>query len=140
MNPPVTLNAEITLEPSELVAGGDALAKVDGFPVFVPNVYPGDVARVRIVEVKKGFARGELVRLERPSALRRAAPCPIADECGGCDWTALRLDAQLAAKEQILRATACARACTRMGNASASTQPAHIASCRSYRSARWWGR
>jgi 23S rRNA (uracil1939-C5)-methyltransferase len=61
------------------------------------------VARVRIVEVKKGFARGELVRLERPSALRRAVPCPIAEECGGCDWTSLRLDAQLQAKERILR-------------------------------------
>ena len=103
MNPPVTVNAELTLEPSELVAGGDALAKVDGFPVFVPDIYPGDVARVRIVEVKKGFARGELVRLERPSALRRAVPCPIAEECGGCDWTSLRLDAQLQAKERILR-------------------------------------
>jgi 23S rRNA (uracil1939-C5)-methyltransferase len=103
VNPPVTVNAELTLEPSELVAGGDALAKVDGFPLFVPGLYPGDVARVRVVEVKKGFARGELLRLERPSALRRAAPCPIADECGGCDWTSLRLDAQLRAKERILR-------------------------------------
>jgi tRNA/tmRNA/rRNA uracil-C5-methylase (TrmA/RlmC/RlmD family) len=94
---------EITIEPAELVAGGAALAKVDGFPIFVMNVYPGDVARVRIVEVKKGFARGELVRIESPSPLRRAVPCPIANECGGCDWTALRLDAQLAAKERILR-------------------------------------
>src|ERR1700731_3332575 len=94
---------EITIEPAELVAGGAALAKVDGFPIFVMNVYPGDVARVRIVEVKKGFARGEFVRIESPSPLRRAVPCPIADECGGCDWTALRLDAQLAAKERILR-------------------------------------
>jgi len=94
---------ELTIEPAEMVAGGDALARVDGLPIFVPNVYPGDVARVRVTEVKKGFARAELVRIERPSALRRAMPCPIAEECGGCDWTALRLDAQLAAKERILR-------------------------------------
>jgi tRNA/tmRNA/rRNA uracil-C5-methylase (TrmA/RlmC/RlmD family) len=58
---------------------------------------------VRVTEVKRGFARAELVELLTPSALRRAAPCPIANECGGCDWTALRLDAQLAAKERILR-------------------------------------
>src|SRR5581483_7864870 len=44
----------------------------------------------------------ELVRIVEPSALRRAAPCPIAGECGGCDWTALRLDAQLEAKKKIL--------------------------------------
>jgi len=93
---------EITIEPGELVAGGDALARVDGFPIFAGNIYPGDVARVRLTEVKKGFARAELVRVERPSPLRRAAPCPVAEECGGCDWTSLRLDAQLLAKKRIL--------------------------------------
>jgi 23S rRNA (uracil1939-C5)-methyltransferase len=93
---------EIVIEPSELVAGGAALARVDGFPIFATNVYPGDVARVRLTEVKKGYARAELVCVEKPSALRRTAPCPIADECGGCDWTALRLDAQLEAKQRIL--------------------------------------
>ena len=93
---------QITIEPSELVAGGEALARVDGFPIFASNVYPGDAAVVRLVEVKKGYARAELVRIERPSPLRRAAPCPVAEECGGCDWTALRLDAQVSAKRRIL--------------------------------------
>lgn len=93
---------EITVEPTELVAGGAALSRVDGFPIFATNVYPGDVAVVRLCEVKKGFARADLVRLIRPSALRRLQPCSIAGECGGCDWTSLRLDAQLAAKRHIL--------------------------------------
>jgi len=94
---------ELRIQPSELVAGGAALARVDGFPIFATNVFPGDVALVRLSEVKKGFARAELVELLEPGPLRRAAPCPIANECGGCDWTALRLDAQLRAKERILR-------------------------------------
>ena len=93
---------EITIAPTELVAGGAALARIDGFPIFATNIYPGDVAHVRVTEVKKGFARAELVRVITPSTLRRAAPCPIAEECGGCDWTALRLDAQLLAKKRIL--------------------------------------
>ena len=93
---------EITIEPVELVAGGAALARVDGLPIFATNVYPGDRARVRITEAKKGYARAELVSIESPSPLRRAAPCPIAEECGGCDWTALRLDVQLEAKRRIL--------------------------------------
>ena len=93
---------EITVKPTELVAGGAALARVDGFPIFATNIYPGDVAHVRVTEAKKGFARAELVRVIAPSTLRRAAPCPIAEECGGCDWTALRLDAQLLAKKRIL--------------------------------------
>ncbi|HJQ38729.1 MAG TPA: hypothetical protein VKB93_16460 [Thermoanaerobaculia bacterium] len=92
----------ITIRPESLVAGGAALARVDGFPIFALNVFPGDVARVELVEVKKGFARADLVELLKPSPWRRAAPCPIANECGGCDWTALRLDKQLEAKRGIL--------------------------------------
>ena len=93
---------EITITPTELVAGGDALAKVDGFPIFASNVFPGDVAVVRLYEVKKGFAKAEAVRILEPSPWRRAAPCPVADECGGCDWTGLRLDKQIEAKQRIL--------------------------------------
>ncbi|HEX6160636.1 MAG TPA: TRAM domain-containing protein [Thermoanaerobaculia bacterium] len=92
----------ITIEAGELVAGGDAIARIDGFPIFCMNVFPGDVARVRLYEVKKGFAKAELVELLTPSPWRRLEPCPIANECGGCDWTALRLDKQLEAKRRIL--------------------------------------
>jgi len=95
-------NDIITIEPTELVAGGDALARVDGFPVFAMNAFPGDVARVRLYEVKKGFAKAELVELLKPSPSRRVEPCPIANECGGCNWTAYRLDRQLEAKRRIL--------------------------------------
>ena len=94
--------SEITVEPVELVAGGEALARVGGFPIFVANAYPGDVAVVRLTDVKKGFAKADLVRIVKPSPWRRASPCPVADECGGCDWTALRLDRQLEAKKRIL--------------------------------------
>jgi 23S rRNA (uracil1939-C5)-methyltransferase len=93
---------EITINATELVAGGDALAGVDGLPVFASNVYPGDVAVVRLSEVKKGFVKADLVRVLEPSPWRRTAPCPVAEECGGCDWTSLRLDKQLEAKHRIL--------------------------------------
>jgi tRNA/tmRNA/rRNA uracil-C5-methylase (TrmA/RlmC/RlmD family) len=98
----VRVGDEITIEATELVAGGAAMARVDGLPVFATNVFTGDRALVRITEAKKGFARAELVRIVEPSPLRRAAPCPVAGDCGGCNWTALRLDAQLQAKQHIL--------------------------------------
>ncbi len=98
----VNAGDEITIRPTELVAGGDAIARVDGFPVFTPNVYPGDVALVRLAEVKRGFARAEVLRIVEPSPWRRLEPCPVAGDCGGCDWTALRLDRQLEAKQRIL--------------------------------------
>jgi 23S rRNA (uracil1939-C5)-methyltransferase len=102
-NARVKIGDEIVVAASELVAGGNALARVDGFPIFISNIFPGDVAVVRLYEVKKGFAKADLVRLVEPSPWRRAEPCPIANECGGCDWTALRLDKQLEAKQHILK-------------------------------------
>ena len=94
---------EITIRATELVAGGDALARVDGFPIFTSKCSPATSPSCVSYEVKKGFAKAELVRILEPSPWRRrAAPCPVADECGGCDWTALRLDKQLEAKQRIL--------------------------------------
>ncbi|HET7710571.1 MAG TPA: hypothetical protein VFL80_01440 [Thermoanaerobaculia bacterium] len=96
------IGEELVLEANELVAGGSALCRSEGLPVFVVSMFPGDTARVRLTEVKKGYARGEIVEILRPSPQRRLEPCPIAGECGGCDWTALRLDYQLLAKQRIL--------------------------------------
>lgn len=99
---PVELGALVKVQPEKLVAGGESLSRIDGFPLFVGGLYPGDEATVEIVEVKAGFARGAIVSIDLHSRLRRAAPCPIARECGGCNWTELRLDAQLDAKQAIL--------------------------------------
>ncbi|MGZ7039150.1 MAG: TRAM domain-containing protein, partial [Thermoanaerobaculia bacterium] len=60
------IGEELTIRPEELVAGGDALARADGFPIFISNVFPGDLARVRITEAKKGYARADLVELVEP--------------------------------------------------------------------------
>ena len=100
--PPVTEGGEYLVEPEELVAGGDALARIDGFPIFVGGIYPGDRAKILIVEVKKGYARGSVLELVQGGPHRRQVPCPAAETCGGCDWTSLRLDLQLKAKTKIL--------------------------------------
>lgn len=101
-SPTLQTGDEIVVVPEALVPGGAALARVDGLPVFIAKLFPGDQARIRIVESKKGFARGEVIELLHEGPMRRAEPCPVAQECGGCDWTALRLDLQLDAKRAIL--------------------------------------
>lgn len=100
--PPVAAGELIEITAMKLVAGGESIARVGTFPLFIPALYPGDTAEVEVTEVRKGFGRGKVIRLLRASPWRRAQPCPIADECGGCDWTALRLDRQLEAKREIL--------------------------------------
>lgn len=99
---PVAEGELIEVTAMKLVAGGDSIARVAGFPLFIPGLYPGDRAEVEVTEVRKGFGRARVSRLQEASSWRRAEPCPIAGECGGCSWTSLRLDRQLEAKREIL--------------------------------------
>lgn len=100
-NPP-SIGDIIEVEIDKLVAGGEGLGRTGGMVVFARPAYPGDLVRVRVSEAKKRFVRGPVVELVRRSPERRLEPCPIAESCGGCDWTSYRLDAQLRAKQQIV--------------------------------------
>jgi 23S rRNA (uracil1939-C5)-methyltransferase len=101
---------ELTLD--SLAFGGEAVGRAsDGRVVFVAGGAPGDRVRVRLVEEKRKFARGELVAILEPGAARVTPPCALADRCGGCPWMHVSVAAQLAAKQAIveraLRATGC---------------------------------
>lgn len=87
-----------------LVYGGDAMGRLeDGRAVFVPFGLPGEVVRVRLVEEKRGHARGELIQVLQPSPLRIQPRCPHFGVCGGCHYQHLAYQDQLAAKTSILK-------------------------------------
>jgi 23S rRNA (uracil1939-C5)-methyltransferase len=93
---------DIQLE--KLVYGGDAMGRLpDGRAVFVPFGLPGEQVRIRLVEEKKNFARGELLEILEPSPERIAAKCKHFGECGGCHYQNLSYGAQLKAKTEIVR-------------------------------------
>jgi 23S rRNA (uracil1939-C5)-methyltransferase len=97
--PPVL---ELAIE--SLAAGGDGVARApDGRVVFVPLAAPGDRVRVRLVEERARFARGEIEALLAPGPARVAPRCPVFGECGGCAWQHLDYAAQVAAKREIVR-------------------------------------
>jgi 23S rRNA (uracil1939-C5)-methyltransferase len=78
-----------------LVPGGDGFLRgADGKATFVPGGFPGDVIRIRRADEKKSHRRVLQFELLEPSPERRAAPCPLVDRCGGCDWMALEEPAQ----------------------------------------------
>jgi 23S rRNA (uracil1939-C5)-methyltransferase len=94
---------ELTVRIEKLVYGGNGLARVEGQTVFVPFSAPGDLARVRVVERKKGFLRAELLQVLEPGPGRRRAPCPYYGPCGGCQLQHLTYGAQLEAKAGFVR-------------------------------------
>jgi len=93
-----------TITPTTLTYGGEALGRLpDGRAVFVPFALPGETVRIRLVEEKRNFARGELVEVLDPSPQRIEPVCPHFTTCGGCHYQHLPYEAQLAAKQDILR-------------------------------------
>ncbi len=89
---------------SSLVYGGWALGRLaDGRALFVPYLLPGERALVRVTENRSGYARGRALQLLEPSPLRVAPRCRHFGECGGCHYQHLAYEAQLQAKQQVLR-------------------------------------
>ncbi|HMB25745.1 MAG TPA: TRAM domain-containing protein, partial [Anaerolineales bacterium] len=93
---------DILLE--KLTYGGDAMGRLpDGRAVFVPFGLPGERVRIRLVEEKRGFARGELLEVLESSPHRIDPRCVHFGVCGGCHYQNLPYEEQLLAKAEILR-------------------------------------
>ena len=88
-----------------LANGGSGIVREGGRVIFVPGAFPGDLVLCRVLKEKKNYAEAEVVELSQPSSLRRNPPCPIADECGGCQWQQLPYAEQLRWKQQLFAAT-----------------------------------
>ncbi len=94
---------EFEVRPTTCVYGGDALARLpDGRAVFIPYALPEELLRIRIVEEKERYARGEIREIIAPSPLRIEPRCPHFQECGGCHYQHIPYQEQLGIKEMIL--------------------------------------
>jgi tRNA/tmRNA/rRNA uracil-C5-methylase (TrmA/RlmC/RlmD family) len=80
---------------TDLAFGGEGVGRVGDFVVFVPFAAPGDEVEVKITEVKKTFARAQIVRVLRGSPERVEPACRYFGECGGCQYQHLDYAAQV---------------------------------------------
>ncbi|HYB12195.1 MAG TPA: class I SAM-dependent RNA methyltransferase [Myxococcota bacterium] len=95
---------ELELTIGSLASGGDAVGRATGGRVFfVPFGAPGDRVRIRVLEERARFGRGEIVELLSAGPSRTKPECPVFGLCGGCAWQHIRYEAQLEAKREILR-------------------------------------
>jgi 23S rRNA (uracil1939-C5)-methyltransferase len=103
MAAPVHRDQELELEIESLAYGGNGVARLNGFVVFVRRGLPGDRVRARVTKVKRGFAEATATEVLAPGPQRVEAPCRHYPACGGCRFQDLAYEAQVAAKEQQVR-------------------------------------
>lgn len=100
---PVKKNDYIDVTFEDLTHEGAGVAKVDGYPLFVPNALPGEKAQIKVLKTSKGYGFGKLIETYEESPYRVTAPCPIYKECGGCQLQHLSYEGQLLAKQKQVR-------------------------------------
>lgn len=71
--------------------------------VFVPGALPGEEIVCEVTKIKGKFAEGKVVKLRKSSPDRVEAPCPVYEECGGCQLQHLSYEGQLREKKDIVR-------------------------------------
>lgn len=93
---------ELVIE--RIVNGGDGLARLeDGRVVFVPYTLPGETARVELQDSNRGYYRGELKAVIKPSSHRIEPDCPHFGVCGGCHFQHMDYAYQLETKHLVLQ-------------------------------------
>jgi 23S rRNA (uracil1939-C5)-methyltransferase len=103
MAAPVKMGQELELTVDSLAYGGNGVARLNGFVVFVRRGLPGDTVRARVTKVKRNHAEALAVELLRPGAQRVEAPCVHYPACGGCRFQDLAYEAQVEAKAGQVR-------------------------------------
>lgn len=91
------------LEVGPVAHGGHWVARGDdGRVIFVRGALSGETVRVRLNAVASKHAFGSVVEVVTSSPDRVQPPCPIADECGGCDFQHVAAAAQADLKRSVV--------------------------------------
>lgn len=70
--------------------------------VFVPGALPEEVVVAEVTDVKNKFAEAKIKKIRSKSPHRTTPPCPIYEQCGGCQLQHLQYEQQLILKRDIV--------------------------------------
>lgn len=89
----------------KMAFGGEGVGRIDNFVVFVPFTAPEDELEIEIVQCKKKFARGKILRIINPSPWRVKPLCRYYEKCGGCCYQQINYEEQLRIKREQVEDT-----------------------------------
>lgn len=92
----------VEVEVGPVAHGGHWVARHEGRVVFVRHALEGERVRVRVTAVARRHAFGTAVEVLVASPHRVPEPCPIALDCGGCDFQHVAVPHQRELKRQVV--------------------------------------
>ena len=92
---PFSSGERFTADINGLTHSGEGVGRYREVPVFIPGAIPGDRVDAVIRQVKRNFARGELLAVSKPAPARQTPPCSRFGRCGGCAYQMMKYGEQL---------------------------------------------
>ncbi len=96
------IGQELELTIDGMAVGGFGVGRAGGRAVFVPRSIPGERLRVQLVHLGSRKHVAEPLEVLQASPDRIEPPCPVYDQCGGCQLMHLNASAQLGWKHDVL--------------------------------------
>jgi 23S rRNA (uracil1939-C5)-methyltransferase len=93
-----------TLRAGPIVFGGATMSRLeDGRVAFVSYACPGELVEAAVERVHRDYVELVTTRVVEASPDRVEPRCALFGECGGCQLQHMRYEAQLRAKEEVVR-------------------------------------
>ncbi|ORN32778.1 23S rRNA (uracil(1939)-C(5))-methyltransferase RlmD [Lentilactobacillus parabuchneri] len=99
---PVLKNQNYDVDISDLTYQGMGVAKIDDFSIFIENALPTENVTMKVIKVKKNFAFGKVVRINKKSADRVELVDKAYTQTGIAPLQHLKYDAQLKFKQHLI--------------------------------------
>lgn len=96
-------NQTLTLKIKRLGINGEGIAYYKRLIIFVTGALPNETVVAKITKATPRFAEASLVKIMKKSPDRITPPCPVYEECGGCQLQHLIYSKQLDFKKDLLK-------------------------------------
>lgn len=82
---------------------GEGVAQISGLIVFIKNALQDEIVKIKIIEIKKNYAKGEVIEIIKKSSKRVEPICPYYSMCGGCNLMHMNKCEQLKFKQDKIK-------------------------------------
>lgn len=93
----------LTLKIKRLGINGEGIGFFKRLIVFVPGALPKEEVQVVVTKASEKFAEARMTKIKKASPDRQVPPCPVYEECGGCQLQHLQYNKQLDFKKDLLK-------------------------------------
>ena len=82
---------------------GEGIAKIEGFPIFIPGAIKGEKCKILIVKKLTSYAYGKILEILEKSENRVDSDCTTYKRCGGCNLRHIKYKETLKIKQNAVQ-------------------------------------